>query len=245
MNAHRFVSKIGNALQQSKQLVGLSAASAGRPVKKLEHGFFEVDNWAISKFIVDKLVPVVGVHPFPLSEQQLLAAATCWFRPTHIFEWGTHIGKSARIFYETCQMFDIPADINSIDLPNKSDHNEHPGEQRGMLVRELSSVHLHLGDGLETAMKIAQQLTPDARLLFFLDGDHSYESVKRELSSIVQAYPRAAILLHDTFFQKPESGYNVGPFQALHEILGTVPGKYCEVAMSTGLPGMTFIYPTP
>ena len=66
--------------------------------KKNTQGEFEVNNWIISEFIVEKLVPVVGVHPFPLDELSLMTAAVCRFQPELIFEWGTNIGKSARIF---------------------------------------------------------------------------------------------------------------------------------------------------
>ena len=87
---------------------------------------FEVNNWELSSFILKKLVPVVGTHPFPLNELSLMSAAVAWTRPTHIFEWGTHIGKSARIFYETCKYIKITPEIHSIDLPDNIDHVEHP-----------------------------------------------------------------------------------------------------------------------
>ena len=79
---------------------------------------FEINNWVISDFIVNCLVPIVGVHPFPLNELQLMVGTVCRFQPTHIFEWGTNIGKSARIFYETTNSFKIDAEIHSIDLPD-------------------------------------------------------------------------------------------------------------------------------
>ena len=79
---------------------------------------FEVNNWIVSEFVVDKLIPVVGMHPFPLNELMLMSSAVCRFKPELIFEWGTNIGKSARIFYETIKAFDVASQIHSIDLPD-------------------------------------------------------------------------------------------------------------------------------
>ncbi len=62
-----------------------------------------MDNWYLSKFVVDKIVPAVGVHPFPLNELMLMSGAVVRFKPKLIFEWGTHIGKSALIFYKISQ----------------------------------------------------------------------------------------------------------------------------------------------
>ena len=73
---------------------------------------FEVNNWAISEFVLSRLVPVVGVHPYPLNELMLMAAAICRFKPTHVFEWGTNVGASARVFHEAGRHFSIPLEIH-------------------------------------------------------------------------------------------------------------------------------------
>lgn len=52
---------------------------------------FEVDGWIISDFLIKRLIPIVGVHPYPVSELFLMAAAVCRLKPTHILEWGTHL----------------------------------------------------------------------------------------------------------------------------------------------------------
>jgi Methyltransferase domain len=204
---------------------------------------FEVNNWVISKFVCDSLVPIVGVHPFPLNELMLMVAAVCRFRPTHIFDWGTHIGKSARVFYESAKAFAIETKIHSIDLPDSVGHREHPGEHRGQFVKDLSNVHLHLGDGLETALGICAQLPPASlRPLFFVDGDHAFDSVRRELLGIIEHTPQASILLHDTFNQSAESGYNVGPYAAVCDVLAQYPGVFKAYAQNLGLPGMTLLW---
>lgn len=214
------------------------------PVKNKELSLLEVDNWIISEFITNNLVKVVGWHPFPLTELQLIVATVCYFKPKAIFEWGTHIGKSARIFYEIKSAFNLQTLIHSIDLPDDAEHVEHPGNTRGMMVQGLEDVVLHQGDGVTESIKIARSNKLSGKeILFFVDGDHSYESVKRELTEINAAFPDATILLHDTFFQDSKSGYNVGPHRAIEEFCNQHK-SYISISMETGLPGMTLLYTT-
>jgi cephalosporin hydroxylase len=209
---------------------------------------FEVNNWELSNIVLNSIVPAVGVHPFPLNELMLLSGAVVRFKPRYILEWGTHIGKSARAFYETAAAVGLVLVIHSIDLPNDTDHVEHPGSSRGKLVRGLTNVILHQGDGLDTSLQILGTLEGDEQLgstsLFFVDGDHSFNSVKRELSNIMMSAPKAKILLHDTFYQEEGSHYNVGPYRAIGECLRESPDKYHRIDSATGLPGMTLLYPT-
>jgi cephalosporin hydroxylase len=203
---------------------------------------FEVDNWLISEFILDKIIPVVGTRPYPLNELSLMVAAVCRLKPEYIFEWGTFIGSSARVFYETCAYFNIKTVIHSIDLPDNVEHKEHPKGERGRLVKDINQVILHQGDGLTTALEICKQNRINKRVLFFLDGDHGYKSVKRELMGIIKEIPQASILIHDTFYQSSKSGYNTGPFKAINAVLKLFPNKYNILSANTGLPGMTLLY---
>jgi len=213
---------------------------SGVMVPNPEASEFEVNNWKLSGFVLDKLVPLFGVHPFPLNELMLLSGSVCRFEPTHIFEWGTHFGKSARIFYETAKYFDIPTEIHSIDLPEEVERVEHPHSSRGKFVQGKKGVFLHLGDGLDTALKIYKTIPAQSTILFFVDGDHSYQSVQRELAGIIANVPKPKILVHDTFYQSPDSGYNIGPFKAVQEIVAS--GKFTVLETKTGLPGMTLLY---
>lgn len=215
------------------------------PARNEHCSSFEVDNWEISDFVMRRLVPKVGIRPFPVTELFLMTATVCRIKPTHIFEWGTNIGKSARAFYEISRAFGIACEIHSIDLPDDVDHQEHPERKRGMLVRGIKQVTLHQGDGLQSALRLYSEALPrykQVRPLFFIDGDHSYESVKRELTEILRSVPEAAVLLHDTFCQSSESGYNIGPYLAINEVLETMPSQYSSLSMATGLPGMTLLY---
>lgn len=201
--------------------------------------YYEVDNWKLSKFIIKKIIPIAGYEPFPLNELLLLVGSVIRFQPDAIFEWGTHIGKSARIFYETKKYFNIDCQIHSIDLPEDVFHIEHPHGNRGYMVKN-KNVNLHLGDGIETSLTLLS-LYKYKNPLFYIDGDHSYESVKRELSAILEKVPNANILLHDTFFQSKESGYNIGPHLAIVDCLSN-NNSYKIINLNTSLPGMTLLY---
>jgi cephalosporin hydroxylase len=223
--------------------IGSKISGPSNPVRNPECSEFEVDGWNLSRFIVSKLVPVVGIHPFPLQELMLMSAAVVRLRPSLIFEWGTNIGKSARIFYEVANYYSVPLIVHSIDLPDEIDHVEHPRSGRGFMVRKIKAVKLHQGDGLTTSLRLWQEAGSPSRPMFFIDGDHSYESVKRELEGIVAAVPDPFLLLHDTFFQSSEAAYNLGPYTAIEEFLGRYPGRFSRVQTGFSLPGMTLLIP--
>ncbi|MFH1985891.1 MAG: hypothetical protein ABIL58_28995 [Pseudomonadota bacterium] len=219
-----------------------SASVYGEPLVNAHCPEFEVNKWALSEFVVRRLLPVVGIHPFPLDELLLMSAAVCRLRPRHIFEWGTNVGKSARIFYETLKWFGLCATVHSIDLPEHVSHAEHPGQQRGRLVLGLESVRLYQGDGLDTALSLGRELAHQPPFLFFLDGDHSESSVTRELRGVAGAFPEAAMLVHDTFYQAPESDYCTDPHAAVGKFLAQGSRPYATVTAATGLPGMTLLF---
>jgi cephalosporin hydroxylase len=172
----------------------------------------------------------------------LMTAAVCHIKPTHILEWGTNIGVSARIFHEICRAFSLTSEIHSIDLPDHEYHQEHPGKNRGRLVHGISNVKLYQGDGLKEAQKILASASVAARPLFFLDGDHEYDTVFHELVTIVRNVPTASILVHDTFYQSNESGYNIGPYLAVQDALKDTCADFDIVSQNYGLPGMIFLW---
>lgn len=186
--------------------------------------------------------------------------------PNVIFEWGTNIGKSARIFLEISRFIDLNVRIYSIDLPNGSSHNEHARELTGSLVKDCGSwcpndlsleelpnrcggseVLLFAGDGLDKTVELHHQLNEQLvqefrpkRCLVFIDGDHHYESVKRDLDGIVVNLPQANILLHDTGYSDAP-GVNIGPYRAIQEVLNERKPGF-EVMTTQGFPGMTLLY---
>ena len=112
---------------------------------------FEADNWLLSEFIVKKVIPVVGFHPFPINELLLMAASVAYTKPTHIFEWGTNVGKSARVFYEVCKFLQLDTAIHSVDLPDNEHHVEHPHKHRGKYVKGKNN---QVADGLSGYIEV-------------------------------------------------------------------------------------------
>jgi cephalosporin hydroxylase len=228
-----------------RRLVRGAGAPSPDPARNVGCDRFEVDAWQLSDLVLERIVPRVGVRPFPLHELLLMAAAVARVRPPVVLEWGTHVGKSAWIFQETLRLLGIPSHVHSIDLPPEVDHVEHPGARRGEMVRGLAGVTLHEGDGLDVSLRIWADAGRPAGPLFFLDGDHSHASVRRELDGIAAAVPGAAILVHDAFFQSSGSGYNVGPHRAIQEAVERHPSRWEVLHSGLGLPGMTLLFPRP
>ena len=66
-----------------RKIVRKISESRQEPAKNVQCSEFEVDNWVISDFIVKKLIPIVGTHPYPISELNLMVAAVCRLKPQH------------------------------------------------------------------------------------------------------------------------------------------------------------------
>lgn len=203
----------------------------------------EVNKWVLSEFILNDLIPIVGYKPFPLDELLLMTSAMVRFAPSQTFDWGTHIGKSARIFFETNKKFNLGSKISTIDLPDDEFHVEHPGNKRGELIKDIKQIQMLTGDGVTEAVNAVSDPKKDT-ILFFLDGDHEYETVVRELDTINTNILNPIILVHDTFYQESHSGYNVGPFKAINEFLNK-HRDYKHISTNFGLPGMTLLYKDP
>jgi len=210
------------------------------PSRNINSTEFEVNNNIICDFISNTLLPKFENRPFPFDELMLMTATVCRFKPKLILEWGTNTGNSARIFYEIIEAFDIDSEIHSTDLPDDIEHIEHSHNYRGMMVKNINKVTLHQGDGLDCSFNIIKnKIIKDNEILFFLDGDHEYSSVKRELDSIISNMPNSIILVHDTLYQSENSGYNVGPYKAIHD---ACTNNYKILSTFMGGPGMTLIY---
>jgi len=200
----------------------------------------EANKWILSEYILGKLIGIVGVHPYPLDELLLMCSTLAYFKPDMVIEWGTHYGKSARIFYEATTYLNLKTVIHTIDLPPTAEHceNIHNDSQRGLFIRNLPVIR-HLGDGLTVARKIIAEVNPKL-VLFFVDGDHSFASIRDELNGIKCMAPRAVVLVHDTFLQGSESGYNCGPYSAIKEFTAQHQLEYQATIL--GLPGMCLTY---
>lgn len=203
---------------------------------------FEVNNWTISNFIIDKIIPIVGVHPYPLIELEILVSVVCYFKPDYIYEWGTHEGKSARIFWETINAFKLKTKITTIDLSENAQHVELPTiSQYAKYIRNIEEINKIRGDGLDLSIKLSTKNNNNTTSLFFLDGDHEFNSVLRELETIFQKVKDPCVIVHDTFYQTRQSKYNTGPYDAIQKILGKRKDVKQIICNNLGLPGMSVL----
>jgi len=187
--------------------------------------------------LLNNVIPKIGYDTYPLNEQMLMAAAIAFVRPKIIIEWGTHFGKSARLFWEVKESLHLNCEIYTVDLMDP-DHLEFPGTARGKYLSG-TGVNQNVGDGVEIANKILKDTLEPA--LVYIDGDHSRESVKRDLAIWDKLPSKSGILVHDVFFQTP-SNYNIGPWQSLQEFQKEQKSKISQVQWQLlGLPGMAFV----
>ena len=139
---------------------------------------------------------------------------------------------------------DIP--IHTWDLPEDVPHGQHPRENHARLAKGLARVHFHRDDGLRGAVaqyQIEKARDPKIRPLFFADGDHSYESVIREITGIVSAQEEFHLLAHDTFVQKPDvKGQSRESWVGCPTALDLAAQDYRWLNVGFGKPGMAYLW---
>lgn len=142
-------------------------------------------------------------------------------QPTHIFEWGTNVGASARIFYELTEDWIPTVDIHSTDWrPPGSRCFEFPDRYQGYWVDGLP-VTLHEGDGLKTTLEGFKWAKP-ARALVYLDDGHLFEENYVALETLHREHPDVSILVDDARTGEP--------LAALEEFFLVNPGAYTAVS---------------
>lgn len=205
----------------------------------------EADTAALDRLILEKVIPQTGLL-YPLAEISLMALVVDRVQPTHIFEWGTNIGGSAKIFHTITEALGWNTEIHTWDLPEDISHGQHPGKEHGKLARGLPRVHFHREDGLTGALeKLAAESAknPSLRPLFFVDGDHSYASVIREIKGLISVQDEFHLLAHDTFVQKPDAkGQSRESWLGCPTALEAFAKDYRWLNVGFGNPGMAYLW---
>jgi len=158
-------------------------------------------------------VRALGLPAYGDEEVLLVAETVQRYRPTHVFEWGTNVGASARLFYEAAVVLGLTCEVHTVELPDDQAHldRDHAGARTAALLEATPEVRQHRGDGVGVALRLCGELAPE-RPLFFLDGCHRYECVSRELYAIAVAAPRSCVLVHDIFHPEERTGEAVRDF---------------------------------
>jgi cephalosporin hydroxylase len=234
---HAMVSKYlnRNGLFAQMPFKRLSRLRPPKPRTGPRPALLEVDKWALSPLVLH-IARIINTHPYPLDELLLMAGAFEFHRPEIVIDIGTHMGKSARLWYEMSRILGQPAGIHTFDIQDP-DHPEFPGASLGRYIKGYP-VKQHIKDGYAGALEIVRA-KPDGRYLVFLDGDHSFESVRRELGLARMLPKGSGILVHDTFYQ-PGSTYNHGPYLAIEEFRQEFDFRQV-IHLQSGLPGMSYL----
>lgn len=177
-----------------------------------------------------------GLPAYGNDEVRFVEEILTKLRPTHVFDWGTNVGASARLFYEGSLQMGYPCEVHTVELPLELAHldRDHPGETRYGAWIEGLPVYGHRGDGVTESIRLHHELKPK-RALFFIDGNHEYENVLKELLAIEEAAPQAVMLLHDTH-------QLVGPLRAIRAFKPMERGYSEEVCLSDS--GMIALWPS-
>jgi hypothetical protein len=69
-----------------------------------------------------------------------------------------------------------------------------------------------------------------------------FRTVRDELGTILTEVPNADILLHDTLYQSPESGHNIGPYRVVVDVLKETRSNYSLMSTQRGLPRLALLY---
>jgi predicted O-methyltransferase YrrM len=134
--------------------------------------------------------------------------------PQHILEIGTYKGGT---FYLWCQAADEHSTLISIDLPGNNSLDSMYTPSRIKFYRKFSKsknqkLHFITADSHQdkTVMDVKAILGKDQLDFIFIDGDHSYEGVKRDFDLYFHLVrPRGMVAFHDILPRKDFPGIAV------------------------------------
>lgn len=143
-------------------------------------------------------VRAFGLPAYGDQEVEFFESVLVRLRPTHVFEWGTNVGASARLFYEGARELGYKCEVHTIEIPDELGllDRDHPGQRYGQWIQNLP-IHTHRGFGLIESIRLHGELNPN-QALFYLDGNHSYGVVLAELEEVSALDSDAVIMVHDT-----------------------------------------------
>ena len=192
-------------------------------------------NKSILSEIVLRISRIIGTCPYPLDEQMLMGYAFIRSKPDIVLDCGTNVGKSARFFYEFARQVRHPCEVHTIDLMGPT-HPECPWSSLGRYIRGLP-ITQHIGDSYEIGIKLIEAF-PARRYLIFIDGDHTYAGVKKDIQLLDRAKPGSAALFHDATFFLPKLSPDI--CRAIDEYVEAYPVAYVY-HQGMGLPGMSYV----
>lgn len=142
----------------------------------------------------------LGIPDYDDDEVALVEETIGRLQPSHVFEWGTNAGASARMFLEGTRR--LGAQVHSIDHRKPGGPcAERPKLYQGYWVAGLA-VWLYQQDGLPFTLHLCKKLKPK-RTLVFIDDSHLLLENARALKMLRREQPAAVILVHDADTGEP------------------------------------------
>jgi predicted O-methyltransferase YrrM len=170
-----------------------------------------------SQGILDKIMSVEG--GITAQEAQLLYTAAQTVKDGCIVEVGSYLGRStAALALGTCAGFNVP--VYAVD-PHESYRgilggNFGPADRTVFMQNML---RLEITDVVRMVNLSSEYITgswPDVVGLLWIDGDHRYKAVKRDLACwMPHLRPNATVVFHDA------TDPRIGPLHVIDELLAT------------------------
>ena|SRR5579864_785808 len=126
-------------------------------------------------------------------------------QPRTLLEIGTYQGGTLFLF---CMAAAPDATIISVDIPAGPEYIHGPSSDPELLAnfaRPGQKLHLVQGDSHkpETLLKVRELLNRQMLDFLFIDGDHTYEGVRKDFSDYAQLVrPKGLIALHDIVWNR-------------------------------------------
>jgi predicted O-methyltransferase YrrM len=133
-------------------------------------------------------------------------------RPQRVIEIGTAHGGT---LYVWSRLAADDGRLVSIDWPDPSMPELPPEEQLRALVRPGQHLEIVRGDSHAeaTRARVEQALGGEPADFLYIDGDHSYEGVRRDFEDYAPfVRPGGLVALHDVLRHRPETGCEVERF---------------------------------
>jgi predicted O-methyltransferase YrrM len=172
-----------------------------------------------SQDIIDKVMSVEGA--ITAQEAQLLYTAAQTVRDGCIVEIGSHLGRStAALALGTRAGFYVP--VYAIDPHENfrgilaSNFNFGPSDRTRFMQNMLQVEVTEIVRLVNLSSEYITASWPDAVALLWIDGDHRYKAVKRDVTCwFPHLRPDATIIFHDA------TNPQIGPLHVIEELLAT------------------------
>ena len=142
-----------------------------------------------------------------LNEYPIFFSLIAQFKPANVVECGTCNGASALVYAVALHLSEVDGKVYTFDIVNRGwlDANTNFADR---------VVH-HLGSFSEIAAPVIETLN-DKPLLYFIDGDHSYEGCKADVEAIKPFLKAGDVIVFHDWHHGPVAESTLDAFKGLN-----------------------------